>query len=197
MAKKESTLTNMVITLLVTTLAASLALGGIYNLTKEPIAEAKRARQEKAIKEVIPNFDTLISHKTLPAEGIDSLVFYAGYIVKGIDSLELVGTAIQTYSNLGYDPTQIQLMVGFLPDMTIQNVSVVQHKETPGLGTKMADPKFKDQFMGKHPDAFKLMVKKDGGDVDAITAATISSRAFCDAVERAVLTIKKEGGEAQ
>jgi electron transport complex protein RnfG len=192
MAKKESTLTNMVITLLVTTLLASLALGGIYNLTKEPIALAKKAKQEKAIKEVIPDFDTLFSEKILPSNGSDSLTFYMGYLG---DSL--VGTAVQTYSNLGYDPTQIQLMVGFLPDLSIRNVSVVQHKETPGLGTKMADPKFKDQFMGKYPETFRLQVSKDGGDVDAITAATISSRAFCDAVERAYNTIKEQGGKAQ
>jgi len=192
MAKKESTLSNMVLTLLVTTLLASLALGGIYNLTKEPIALAKKAKQEKAIKEVIPDFDTLISFKVMPRNGTDSLVYYNGYLG---DSL--VGTAIQTYSNLGYDPTQIQLMVGFLPDLTIQNISVVQHKETPGLGTKMKEPKFKDQFMGQHPGKFNLTVKKDGGDVDAITAATISSRAFCDAVERAYVSIQNEGGKQQ
>lgn len=180
----------MVLTLLVITLVASLALGGIYNLTKEPIALAKKAKQENAIKEVIPEFDTLHMYKLLPAGGTDSLVCYAGY--RG-DSL--VGTAVQSYSNQGYDATQIQVMVGFLPDLSIRNVSVVQHKETPGLGTKMAEPKFKDQFMGIHPDSFSLVVKKDGGDVDAITAATISSRAFCDAVDRAHVTIKNEGGK--
>jgi electron transport complex protein RnfG len=192
MAKKESTLTNMVLTLLVITLLASLALGGIYNLTKEPIALAKKQKQEKAIKEVIPDFDTLISRKVMPVRGEDSLVFFMGY--KG-DSL--VGTAVQTYSNQGYDPTQIQIMVGFLPNLNIQNISVVQHKETPGLGTKMSSPDFKDQFKGRNPETFNLEVKNDGGDVDAITAATISSRAFCDAVDRAYNTIKSEGGKAQ
>ena len=97
----------------------------------------------------------------------------------------LVGTAVGTYSNKGYDATQIQLMVGFLPDGSIRNISVIQQKETPGLGTKMKEPKFKDQFNKKNPAEFKLKVKKDGGQVDAITAATISSRAFCDAVDRA------------
>jgi electron transport complex protein RnfG len=198
MAKKESTLSNMVLTLLVTTLLASLALGGIYNLTKEPIALAKKAKQEKAIKEVIPEFDTLFSFKRLPVQGADSLVFYSGYQIEGNDTI-LVGTAVQTYSNKGYDATQIQLMVGFLPDLTIKNISVVQHKETPGLGTKMAEPKFKDQFMGQHPEEFTLEVRKydPEGDVDAITAATISSSAFCDAVNRAYQTIAEEGGKAQ
>lgn len=182
----------MVLTLFVITLAASLALGGIYTLTKEPIAAAKKAKQEKAIKEVIPEFDTLFVKKVLPRDGTDSLVFYSGYLG---DSL--VGTAVQSYSNQGYDPTQIQLMVGFLPDLTIQNISVVQQKETPGLGTKMKEPTFKDQFIGKNPAQFNLIVKKDGGDVDAITAATISSRAFCDAVNRAYSTIQEKGGKNQ
>jgi electron transport complex protein RnfG len=107
---------------------------------------------------------------------------------------ELVGIAIETYTNEGYDPTQIQLMVGFLPDGTIQNTAVTQQKETPGLGTKMALPDFKDQFMGKHPAESNLTVVKDGGEIDAITAATITSRAYCDAVKRAYDTYIKDGG---
>ena len=61
---------------------------------------------------------------------------------------------------------------------------MLEHKETPGLGSKIAD-NFKEQFDGKNPAAFSLKVRKDGGDVDAITAATISSRAVCDALSRA------------
>ncbi|MGB4293017.1 MAG: FMN-binding protein [Bacteroidales bacterium] len=70
---------------------------------------------------------------------------------------------------------------------------MLEQKETPGLGTKMTEPFFKDQFNGKNPANFKLKVKKDGGEVDAITAATITSRAFCDALERAYNTLKKGG----
>jgi electron transport complex protein RnfG len=190
MAKKESTFLNMVLTLMIITAVASLALGGIFELTKEPIALAKKAKQEAAIKEVIPDFDELKSYKVMPDEGADSLVFFEGFMTG-----ELVGTAISSYSNEGYDPTQIQIMVGFLPDGTINNAVVTSHKETPGLGTKMNDPSFKDQFMNKNPENYRLLVVKDGGDVDAITAATISSRAFCDGIERAYQTLKKEGGD--
>ena len=76
-------------------------------------------------------------------------------------------------------------MVGMWKDGTINKVEVTDQKETPGLGTKMAEPAFKNQFEGKNPAKFVLKVKKDGGDVDAITAATISSRAVCDAIARA------------
>lgn len=79
------------------------------------------------------------------------------------------------------------LMVGFGTDGTIVNTSVLSHSETPGLGAKMVEGKsnFSVQFQGKNPANFKMAVKKDGGDVDAITASTITSRAFCEAVESA------------
>jgi electron transport complex protein RnfG len=187
MAKKESSFLNMVITLFVITGIASLALGGVYNLTKEPIRLAKLAKAEKAIKEVIPGFDRLEIFTVKPANGTDSLVFNCGY-----KNNELVGTAIESYSNKGYDPTQIKIMVGFTPDGKINNTAVIQQKETPGLGTKMTSPKFKNQFVGKNPKNFILKVKRDGGDVDAITAATISSRAFCGAIQRAYETYEKK-----
>jgi electron transport complex protein RnfG len=76
-------------------------------------------------------------------------------------------------------------MVGFKPDGTIQNIEVLEQKETPGLGTKMKDDKFLAQFRGKNPSAFNLKVTKDGGEVDALTGATITSRAFGDAVQMA------------
>lgn len=190
MAKVESTFINMVLTLLVIAGIASLALGGVFNLTKEPIRLAKLAKAEAAIKAVVPDFDSLNSFKYMPESGKDSLIFHQAY-----KNNELVGTAVSTYSNNGYDPTQIQIMVGFLPGGAISNTKVVQHKETPGLGTKMSDPSFKDQFMGQNPASFDLRVKKDGGEVDAITAATITSRAFSEAIERAYNSYQKiEGG---
>ncbi len=85
-------------------------------------------------------------------------------------------------------------MVGMLDDGSISNTAVLSHKETPGLGDKMDIKKsdFPKQFEGKSPESFKLKVSKDGGDVDAITAATISSRAFCDAVKRATDTYQAQ-----
>jgi electron transport complex protein RnfG len=103
---------------------------------------------------------------------------------------EIVGYAVNTYTKKGFSGN-ISLMAGFKPDGTILDITVLEHKETPGLGTKMTEPEFKDQFADKNPGEFVLKVKKDGGPVDAITAATISSRAFCDAVQRAYNTLQK------
>ena len=85
---------------------------------------------------------------------------------------------------MGYDP-KAKTIIGY---------EVLECKETPGLGDKMDIKKsqFPVQFMNKNPIDFELKVTKDGGDVDAITAATISSRAFCDAVQRAYETFEKE-----
>ncbi|MDZ7777953.1 MAG: RnfABCDGE type electron transport complex subunit G [Bacteroidales bacterium] len=180
----------MILTLLLVASIAGLALGGVYVFTKEPIAKAKRAKLNNALSQVLPEFDTTKTHQVTPADGQEPLTFYVAY--KGD---ERVGTAVETYTNKGYSG-KIEIMVGFSSDMTILNTAVLKHAETPGLGDKMTKAKsdWSNQFKGKNPENFQLSVTKDGGDVDAITAATISSRAFCDAVERAYKTYKK-GGE--
>jgi len=189
MAKTESSFKNMVITLFVITVVAALALGGVYTATKGPIAIAKRKKVEKAIRYVVPGFDTIMREYKVPgSDGKDSLTFFETY-----KDGKKVGTAIKTYSPKGFGG-MIWIMVGFSADGTILNTAVLDHKETPGLGDKMDIKKsnFSVQFKGKNPKDFNLTVKKDGGDVDAITAATISSRAFCDAVRRAYKEFEKE-----
>lgn len=185
-SKKESTFINMVLTLFLVAAIAAMALGGVYTLTKEPIAIAKQKKLEAAIKKVLPDFDTVRTERVAVADG-DSLTFY--YADK---ANEQIGVAIKTYTKSGFSG-KIELMVGLLNDGTINNTAVLVHKETPGLGDKMDIKKsdFPLQFMKKNPADFKLSVTKDGGDVDAITAATITSRAFCDAVQRAYETYNK------
>lgn len=195
MAKKESTIVNMVLTLLVITAVASVALGFVYNATKGPIEEAKQAKLEAAISVVLPEFDKLDDELLVkPKDGPDELSFYHAY--KGE---QYIGTAVKTYTDKGFSG-RFWIMIGFLPDGTIFNTAVLEHKETPGLGDKMDASKsdFSVQFKEQNPASFKLSVTKDGGDVQAITAATISSRAFCDATQRAYdayMNNKKEGVE--
>jgi Na+-translocating ferredoxin:NAD+ oxidoreductase subunit G len=193
MAKKESTIVNMVLTLFVITAIAGVALAFVYNATAEPIALAKQAKLEEAIAIVLPEFDKLSEEiKVKPADGAEELSFYDAY--KGD---KYVGTAVKTYTDKGFSG-RIWIMVGFAPDGSIVNTAVLEHKETPGLGDKMDVSKgdFPVQFKGKNPQSFKLTVTKDGGDVQAITAATISSRAFCDATQRAYNSFmnEKNGG---
>jgi len=190
MAKKESTFGSMVITLFVITAIAALALGYVHKITEEPIRLAQEKKLKKALTVVLPQFDSIIAKKVKPVDGPDSLIFYTA-----TNHGEEVGTAIATYTNKGFSG-HFDILVGFKADGTIINTAVLKHTETPGLGDKMDAKKsdFPKQFMGKNPKDFKLIVTKDGGDVDAITAATISSRAFCDAVDRAYKTFMKKGG---
>ena len=187
-SQKESSFLNMVVVLFLVAAFAALALGAVYVATKKPIALAKQKKQEAAIKAVLPAFDQLKVVWVPDADGNDSLQFNLAN-----KAGKLVGIAVNTYTDKGFGG-HIDAMIGFLPDGRIYNPSILSLKETPGLGTKLQKSKsnFPDQFNGKNPASFKLKVKKDGGDVDAITAATISSRAFCDAVQRAYDTFKKE-----
>ena len=189
MAKTESTFKNMVLSLTLISLGASACLGFVYQMTKEPIELSVLNKKLDAIKQVVPEFnnDPDAEKFRLPTGEGDSLEIYPAKM----DSVA-VGYAVTTYTKKGFSGN-ISLMAGFSPEGTIINITVLEHKETPGLGTKMVEPAFKDQFNGKNPADFKLKVKKDGGPVDAITAATISSRAFCDAVDRAYNTLQKGG----
>ncbi|MCE1200827.1 MAG: RnfABCDGE type electron transport complex subunit G [Bacteroidia bacterium] len=193
MAKKlESTFPNMVITLLAVASVAALSLGAVYNITKAPIEAAQKKKQEEAIRQVLPAFDRLVTSKAISARGTDSLSMFYAY-----QGDQLVGVAVNTYTNKGFSGL-VRLMVGLLPDGTINNTAVLEHKETPGLGDKMQQSKspWSIQFNGKNPSTSNIHVKKDGGEVDAITAATISSRAFVDAVLHAHETYtKKQGGQ--
>jgi electron transport complex protein RnfG len=140
-----------------------------------------------AVKQVVPEFNNNPNDEMfrLPTGEGDSLDIYPAKK----DNV-IVGYAVNTNTKKGFSGN-INLMAGFKPDRTIINITVLEQKETPGLGTKMAEPLFKNQFNDKNPSEFNLKVKKDGGPVDAITAATISSRAFCDAVQRAYNTLQK------
>ncbi len=188
MQKLSSTLTNMILSLTIISVFMAVALGFVYEKTKDPIAKGQQAKITNAIAEVLPAFDNDPTKEMTQVEGEDLVVY------KATKGGQWVGSAVKTYSPKGF-AGKIVLMVGFLPDGTINNISVVEQKETPGLGTKMKEPKFKDQFKNKNPESYKITVKNDGGDVDAITASTISSRAFCDAVNRAFEAFKKGGAQ--
>jgi electron transport complex protein RnfG len=185
MAKRESTFLNMVISLLLVTAIAAGALGYVYDLTKGPIAAAKLKAQQEAIEKVLPEFDELgDSYKVLKEEGGDSLEFFPAY-----KNNELVGTAIKTYTKKGFSGF-ISIMAGIDKDGNFSGYEVLEHAETPGLGSKMAawfknTEKPNQNVIGKNPGSTKFDVSKDGGDIDAITASTITSRAFLDAMKRA------------
>lgn len=192
MAKRESTFINMVLTLLVVTGIAATALGFVYDLTKGPIAEAKLKAQQEAITKVLPAFDELgESYKTVAEAGEDSLEIFPAF-----KNGELVGTAIKTYTKKGFSGL-ISIMTGIDKSGNFSGYEVLEHAETPGLGSKMgvwfnSTEKPNQNIIGKNPVSHKFQVTKDGGDIDAITASTITSRAFLEALNRAYISYEKK-----
>ena len=168
--------------------AISVALLAYVNeLTKGPIAEANAKTLNEALKKVLPEFtnnpvaesDTIFSEKD-GKKNVDFIVYPAK------NGEELVGTAVEAKS-MGFGG-ELKVLVGFNAEGKIYNYSLLAHTETPGLGSKAADwfkKGGKGDITGMNPGQKALTVSKDGGQVDAITASTITSRAFLQAVNNA------------
>ena len=185
MSKKQSILLKLVITLTCISVVSAAALSVVFMATKEPIAHIKMEKKRAAKILVLPGFNaetgTLIE-KRVAVDGLkDSLTVTLAYI-----NNELFGAAVATHTNMAFSG-RFDIMVGFDKEGNILNTEVLSHQETPGLGDKIdkKKDKFPLQFVGKNPERNNLAVRKDGGEIDAITAATISSRAFSNAVNNA------------
>ena len=172
----------MIIALTLITCLSGAILGGVNEVTKTSIAEAKLAKQQNAIESVVPGFDNnpIDEQWTVDlADGTQAIVFPAK------SNGETIGAAVQSQVKAGFSGP-ITIMVGFDKEGNIINYSVLSHTETPGLGSKMPTWfKEKGNILGKNLSKNNLTVSKDGGEIDAITAATISSRAFLNAVANA------------
>ena len=173
----KSTLFNMVTVLFAVTLIASAGVGAVNMLTADAIAEAKALATTAAVKNVLPEFEKTENWEQMVGD-------IPVQIYKATSADAVVGYAVEAMSKSGFGGA-IRVMVGFSTDGTILNVNVLEQKETPGLGTKMCDEgnvllmSIKD----KNPAQMQFSVKKDGGELDALSAATISSRAYYDAVK--------------
>ena len=177
----------MTICLLAICLVCSGLLAGVYALTAEPIAAAAAAKNEAAIKEVLPESAvTIEEERTVDFEGA-SYAYNLAYDEQG----NTVGCAINV-TPVGFGGP-IVIKVGFDINGVICNTKVLSQAETPGLGAKCVEPAFSEQFKGFNPAQKNLAVKKDGGDVDAITASTITSRAYTDGLALAVKVFQAIG----
>ena len=181
----KSSFKNMTICLLAICLVCSGLLAGVYALTKKPIDNAAKAKNEAAIKEVLPEEVAKIDEeKSIELDGV-KYTYNLAYDEAG----NTVGCAVNV-APVGFGGP-IVIKVGFKVDAQtgknlVWNTKVLSHAETPGLGAKCSESAFADQFKGLDPTVKTLEVTKDGGDIDAITASTITSRAFTDGVATAV-----------
>lgn len=178
---------KMTLVLGIITMVVGALLAWVHGITQAPIAQAEADAQRNAIASVASSdFDNNpMDYQwecTLPSDNQPVVV----YPMRNGDNL--VGVAVESYTQQAFDG-EARIMVGFAPDGQITGYEVLKQTETPGLGAKMGewfkDPTGKRSVLGRTPGDEGLKVSKDGGDVDAITAATISSRAFLDAINRA------------
>ena len=178
----KSTFGNMVLVLAGICLVCSALLGTVYAVTKAPIEASEVQKVNAAISAVTPAFDNVPSEAVRNVEG--------GQIYTATQEGKPVGYAIKV--SVGGFGGPLQLMVGFTPDGTVYNTSVISHSETPGLGAKLVDENIapRVQVKGKNPATNNISVKKDGGEIDAITASTITSRAFLKGVNAAYEVFK-------
>lgn len=194
MSKKQSTLFNMILSLALIAVVAAGALAAVYLVTKPSIDEQKSAKKAAALEKVLPGFDLKkngTEEVAVPVRNdkdttkMDTVRVYMARQADG----QLFGAAVESFTNKAFSGS-FTIMVGFDNEGNILGSEVIAAAETPGLGDKIKDEgngSFRSQFPKMNPSQsnFELKVKKDGGEVDAITAATISSRAYCDAVNRA------------
>ncbi|MDR2764133.1 MAG: RnfABCDGE type electron transport complex subunit G [Tannerella sp.] len=212
MTKLESSFINMLLALAGVSLFAAAALGLVYSLTEAPIAASKTAGQQRAVKEVLPSHERLEGPETVEVEDLGTFEIYKAYD----GDHHFAGAAVTSFSKKGFSG-EIKILVGFDEQGFITDYSVLEQKETPGLGTKIVDwfkpavqvkkslverltgyeassGERKNSIIGKNPAVDALTVAQDGGDIDAITAATISSRAFLEAVRNACAAYSNNPG---
>jgi electron transport complex protein RnfG len=184
MKKLESSFRNMVFILSVISIFAAVTIGAVYTLTKQSIDNLQRNKRYEAIEGVLPVHDHFDSIPVELNNGIETTKVYKAYDKNNA----LVGAAVESSSNNGYKG-HIDIIVGFNLKGIIVNYFVLDQHETPGLGARMESwfktGNTKADIRGKNAATANLNVSKDGGEVDAITAATISSRAFLFAVRNA------------
>ena len=170
----KSNLKNMALSLTLVCLVCSAVLGVVYAVTSDPIKAAEIAKTNASIARVLPEFD---------AQPVAESIEVGGSVYNYYRVPETGYAIISTVSGFG---GPLSVMVGIGEDGLVCNTVVLSHSETPGLGAKcQTDEAFLGQFKGWDPAAKKLAVTKDGGDVDAITASTITSRAYSAAIANA------------
>ena len=197
MKKLESSLLNMVLVLTLVAVIMGGVLAYVNHLTEGPITEQKEKALANGIKTVMVCNDLVVANTNEVKQDIDGKEHtFIIYQVKDAQGQDL-GAAVQS-TTMGFGG-DLKVLVGFDPDGKILGYTLLEHAETPGLGAK-ADLWFqkgqKGDIIGKDPKE-PLTVSKDGGQVDAITASTITSRAFLKAVNQAYNAYKVTPADAE
>lgn len=186
MKKLSSSLTNMAVVLTVIAVVAGGVLAYVNSATAPQIEKINAENLAAGIKRVIGNDGLIVSDTKTVGK-------YTIYTTTNKDG-NILGTAISTSENGFGGP--LQVLVGFDNEGTILGYTILASAETPGLGAKAGlwfQKGQKGDIIGKNPGKCNFTVSKDGGEVDAITASTITSRAFLLAVQNAYNQLMADG----
>lgn len=169
---------KLVVVLTIICTVAGIMLAVVYGVTEAPIAAAAVQEKGGAIMQVLPpcDNDPVKDTVSVDADGTP----WAFYVAR--KGGRFVGAAFEAVSSKGYGG-DIAIMVGVTAEGKVQAIRVLSHKETPGLGAWISGDEFRGRFAGRSIADTRWAVTKDGGDIDQITAATISSRAVTGAVK--------------
>lgn len=198
MKKLESTLTNMVVVLVAVAVITGGLLAWVNDITAEPIKEQAKLTLADGIKSVMGGGDVAVASEDTIRESVNGKE--STFVVHKVNDAngDFLGAAVES-SSMGFGG-ELKLLVGFDAKGKVLGYTVLQHAETPGLGAK-ADKWFqkggKGDIIGRDLSNGKpLVVNKDGGDVDAITASTITTRAFLSAVNQAYAVYAQQDVDA-
>jgi electron transport complex protein RnfG len=185
------------------TVVSGLLLGIVYDITKEPIAEAQENTKQEAFRAVLADASSFETMEDFDASEALSILEENGYtsdeiteIAEGVDdSGETVGYVINVTSHEAYDG-DLEVSVGIATDGTVKGIEMLSISETAGLGMKADEADFKDQFKDKKVEKFSYTKSGESGDdkIDAISGATITTNAVTNAVDSALVYFQNELG---
>jgi len=178
---------RLVITLTLICVVAAVLLSYVHDLTLKPIATQKRLEKIRALKKVLPVYDNHPDKDTVKIQLKNSRFVEVNLAKKGG---KIIAVAFRMVSHKGYGG-DIALLMGVDMRGVVTGVEILSMHETPGLGARILEEPFKRQFKGKSLSTTKWAVKKDGGDIDQITGATISPRAVTEAIHRGLEIFSK------
>lgn len=172
MKKKEAGPVQLIVTLFAISAICAVLLGLVNNITMGPIEVATQAKTQAAMEAVLPA-DSYTEVAYTGGDPLVTKVYQAG------DAGYVVQVAPSGFGGI------LDIMVGVNTDGTCSGVSIISHSETSGLGANATKEDFRSQFVGKS----NVAVTKDGGEIAALTGATITSRAVCSGVNAAIAAV--------
>lgn len=192
-----------VLVLTIITVIAGACLGYVYDLTKEPIAQASMKAKQEAYKAVFPDASSFDLNADADSESMNSVLAANGFtndeiseVLNASDSSgNILGHVVTVVSKEGYGG-EITVSVGIKSDRTVIGIEILDISETAGLGMNANTDAFKSQFAGKNVTSFSYTKNGKSADyeIDAISGATITTNAMTNAVNSALCCIDSIGG---